>query len=257
MSRTTNFPLFALLVLLSLITVWASNAASIASEDGRIRVRAVRGSVTCSDDGSNWRPLRVGAALTEGVMIRTGAESSVDLFVPQNAGIRLFPGTTLEFVKLGSQSTGAETIVTTLLNLQRGQIAANVKKLASQSTYLVKTKSATASVRGTDYVTCENGKTWVLVGEVSIDCGSHKYTVKGGECFDAGNRMVAPFKNPLPRSAERFLNTADGYSMYLIGESFRRMQDGWPPFPVRAIDYTICRHTDVFDAFDLNQFKCE
>ena len=65
----------------------------------------------------------------------------------QNA-IRMTSGTTLKIDKLTISDTGVDTVSDTELDLQKGRIFANVKKLSPASQYLIKIPTGIAGVRG-------------------------------------------------------------------------------------------------------------
>jgi hypothetical protein len=114
------------------------------------KVRAIKGSAQVSANGGGWTALKVNDVLKAGAMIRTGAESTVDLFL-NNSVVRVTPETTMGLDKLMVTDTGAESVTETQLNLRSGRILGNVKKLASTSQYQIKTPNGVAGIRGTDF----------------------------------------------------------------------------------------------------------
>ena len=71
------------------------------TQAGRAEVRAVKGTATYTVAGGPPTPLKVGTVLTSGAVIKTGSESSVDLFLGASAGtLRLTENTTLGLDKL-------------------------------------------------------------------------------------------------------------------------------------------------------------
>src|SRR5688572_1719539 len=98
-------------------------------------VRGVRGSASyTSDGGADWKKLSVGTKLHQNSVIRTAPGSTVDLFLGVNGPVvRVTESTTMGIDKLTMDSTGAETVIETQLDLRNGRILGNVKKLAAAS----------------------------------------------------------------------------------------------------------------------------
>jgi len=134
-------------------------------------------------------PLKVGKVLKAGAVVKTAADSQVDLFLKKNGPVvRLTADTTLGLDKLLFDDTGAETVVETQLNLVNGRIMGNVKKLAAASRYEVKVPTGTVGIRGTEYDISASGLVHVVTGEVLVTYVSPagKVTtmaVKEGEWF--------------------------------------------------------------------------
>ncbi len=121
-----------------------------ATKEVTAKVRAIRGTAQVSLNGTGWAPLKVNDNLKAGAVIKTGADSSVDLFL-NNSVVRVTPETTISFDKLLVTETGSETVTETQLNLRSGRIIGNVKKLAAASKYEIKVPTGVVGIRGTDY----------------------------------------------------------------------------------------------------------
>ncbi len=125
-------------------------AAALPAQDfqrGKAVVRAVRGAADFYIGEPNWKKLRVGQTLPSGSTVRTGADSQVDLFLGDNGPVvRMTPGSTLGLTKLNFRRDGVETISETLLNLEKGRIWANVRKLTAGSKYEVLTAKGTLAL---------------------------------------------------------------------------------------------------------------
>jgi len=165
---------------------------------GYATVVRVDGPVSYSLGDDKWIPLVGGKILPVGSTIRTGDSGTVDIVLgkdidlPQNSWqgrwepshvapapdssvrglesyrpaaeqnvVRLSPNTTLKIDKLSVIDTGADTVSDTELDLKKGKIYANVKKLNGASQYLVKLPSGIAGVRGTQFSIDDNGVTSV------------------------------------------------------------------------------------------------
>jgi len=104
--------------------------------------------------------------------------------------VRLYDNTILQVDKLSSMETGADTVSETQLDLQRGTIFGNVKKMSAASRYEVKLPNGVAGIRGTIYSLSANGVVRVLVGSVVLayvgaDGNPVTKVVMGGQQFDA------------------------------------------------------------------------
>ena len=117
---------------------------------GKAEVRAVSGTATHSTGDAPGRPLKVGTVLGTGATIKTGPESTVDLFLGNSAGvIRVAEKSTVSLDKLALTDTGADTAVEVQVNLPEGQMYFNVNKLSQASRYEIKVPNGVAGIRGT------------------------------------------------------------------------------------------------------------
>src|SRR5437899_7982601 len=96
--------------------------------------------------------------------------------------------------------TGADTVSETQLDLQRGKIFGNVKKMSAASRYEVKLPNGVAGIRGTIYTLTASGVVQVLVGSVVIayigaDGNPVTQPVMGGQQFDARTGQITPIKD--------------------------------------------------------------
>jgi len=130
---------------------------------GKAEVRAIAGSATYSTAGAPGAPLKVGMVLTPGTTIKTGPESTVDLFLGNSAGVvRIAEKSTLALDKLAFTDTGADTAVDVQMNLPDGQMYFNVNKLSQASRYEIKVPNGVAGIRGTKG-SGRSDATWVLL----------------------------------------------------------------------------------------------
>src|SRR5580765_428335 len=119
---------------------------------GKAEVRAVKGVAVYSAAGGPSMPLKAGTILGPGATVKTGANSTVDLFLGNSAGVlRLTENTTLALDKLTLTDTGADTAVDVQLGLTEGTILGNVNKLSAASRYEIKTPNGVAGIRGTRF----------------------------------------------------------------------------------------------------------
>jgi hypothetical protein len=194
---------------------------------GTAKVVRIKGSARYTTGNNVWQPLSVGAVVKPGTLIQTSSEKGayLDLVlgdgeapVPVTRGVaasaassdsrsytpnveqnivRLFENTILQVDKLGSMETGADTISETQLDLQRGRIFGNVKKMSAASKYEVKLPNGVAGIRGTIYNLSASGMVQVVVGSVVIayvgaDGNVVTQVVMGGQQFDAKTGQIAP-----------------------------------------------------------------
>jgi hypothetical protein len=92
----TLFWAAAALVLLG--TSFASSAQEM-KVDGKALVRGVHGTVQYSEQ-DKWLDVKPGRGLVPGTILRTGADSCVEVYVNQASTIQLAPETTVEFQKM-------------------------------------------------------------------------------------------------------------------------------------------------------------
>jgi hypothetical protein len=119
---------------------------------GKAEVRGIKGNAVYSVGGGPSMPLKVGTVLPSGAVVKTGPDSSVDLFLGSNAGvIRVTENSTLGLDKLAMTDTGADTVVEVQLNLPEGTILGNVNKLSAASRYEIKMPNGVAGIRGTRF----------------------------------------------------------------------------------------------------------
>jgi hypothetical protein len=169
-----------------------SMLVSAAPQAGQVEVTRVRGTATL---GNN--PAKVGDTAGPGTVIKTGANSQLDLSLGVNGpDITVSADTTVKVDELSFDDAGPETVVTTKLNLQAGKVAGYVKKTSSQSSYTVVTPTTTAAIRGTIYLVTAEGDVYVWDGVVDVSFQDRRFAVYGGQHFDPRIGKVVP--NTLP-----------------------------------------------------------
>lgn len=123
-------------------------------------VNFMAGTVTIID-GKKKSPAKVGDMVKNGMVIETGPASFVDIYFQENA-IKILEMSSVRVsdlavdLKDGSEKTG--------FNIYRGKAFMKVaRKLAKNDSYTVSTPTATAGVRGTEFLVSEdNGKGLVV-----------------------------------------------------------------------------------------------
>lgn len=130
---------------------------------GKAEVRGITGAATYSVAGGPASPLKVGMVLTSGAVIKTGADSTVDLFLGKSAGVvRVAEKSTFGLDRLTITDTGADTAVDIQINLPDGQMFFNVNKLSQASRYEIKVPNGVAGIRGTKG-SGRSDSSWVLL----------------------------------------------------------------------------------------------
>jgi hypothetical protein len=170
---------FALLPILS----------SAALQTGKVQVGKVSGTVTLIDAKAQRKPLANGATFQEGSLVETGLNSSAELVFSNGASVVLTPNTLLDlrtFRQVPSADIAAPyrqiekdpSPSVTELEVPRGKIIGEVRKLNALSTFTVKTPAGLVRIRGTvftvEYRVGPDG-----IGRIVVDCvrGSVETTV--------------------------------------------------------------------------------
>jgi hypothetical protein len=170
---------FALLPILS----------SAALQTGKVQVGKVSGTVTLIEGKAQRKALAGGAFFQEGSRVETGADSTAELVFSNGASVMLTPNTQVELRTFRQvPSTGIinpyrqiekdPSPSVTEIEVPRGKIIGEVRKLNSLSTFTVKTPAGLVRIRGTvftvEYRVAADG-----IGRIAVDCvrGSVETTV--------------------------------------------------------------------------------
>ncbi len=156
------------LALAAVFFVSSTQAATNAgTQPGKATVTKINGDATYKSAGGQGGDLKVGQILAEGDTINTGAAATVELNLGVNGqSLTIKPASSVTLDQLNFTGTGADTVINTRLNLTKGGLNGNVKKLAANSKYEVKTANGVAGVRGTSFSILSNGVTHVWQGSV-------------------------------------------------------------------------------------------
>lgn len=170
-------------------------SAYAAPQQGKAIVRSVTGTAEYSTGGA-WAPLKSGAELGAGSTIRTGAGGDVVLDLGANGKhIAITANSILSLDKLTFETTGADTISETQLDLKAGRIIGDVNKTSPASRFEIKTPTGVAGIRGTKFDISANGVVKVKNGCVVVVYVSptgqvSSYEVCGGFKFVPGVGVV-------------------------------------------------------------------
>jgi hypothetical protein len=186
------------MVALALLPVLSSAAL----QSGKVQVGKITGNVTLIDAKSQRKPLVAGAVFQEGARVETGVDSTAELVFSNGASVVLTPSTLLElrtFRQVPSAGIAAPyrqiekdpSPSVTEVEVPRGKIIGEVRKLNALSTFSVKTPAGLVRIRGTVFtveyrvgpdglgkivVSCVRGSVETIVyssnaGPVTVDPG--------------------------------------------------------------------------------------
>jgi hypothetical protein len=192
-----SFTKYLGMIALALLPILSSAALQV----GKVEVGKASGTVTLIDAKALRKPLVSGAVFQEGSKVETGADSSVELVFSNGSSVLLTPNTLLEvrtFRQIASAGIASPyrkmekdpSPSVTELEVSRGKIIGEARKLNALSVFTVKTPAGMVRVRGTlfvvQYTVCGHE-----IGHIVVDCirGSVEATVSGS---DAGPVTVDP-----------------------------------------------------------------
>ena len=188
------------------------------TQPGKAEVRSIKGSATYSLAGGAFVPLKVGNVLSTGAAIKTGKESTVDLFLGNSAGVvRVSENSTLSLDKLALTDTGADTVVDVQLNLPDGMMLFNVNKISAASRYEIKVPNGVAGIRGTRGRCMASGAILLLDGSlifVHVPPGGNPIpftlTAPPAVFFDPKDGSVKPAPNDMIQEARKEMGKLAG-----------------------------------------------
>ena len=178
----------------------SSQAQSTEPTQGHITIVRIQGSAQYSLGDNLWHPLAIGQTFGAGAVIQSGANSTVDITLsdkvapkhiplpgqmrplPVGLGLTLAPFSAMaqqDVIQLGSDSElaidkllsstmGVEVVKDTELDLRKGHILGNVKKVSAASVFLVKMPNGVAGIRGTMFAIGDDGVLTVFQGSVVV-----------------------------------------------------------------------------------------
>jgi hypothetical protein len=189
---------FALLPVLS----------SAALQSGKVQAGKITGEVTLIDAKSQRQPLASGAFFQEGSRVETGVDSTAELVFSNGASLVLTPSTLVELRTFRQVPSAGITDPyrqiekdpspsVTEVEVPRGKVIGEVRKLNALSTFTVKTPAGLVRIRGTVFsveyrvgpdglgkvvVSCVRGSVETTVyssnvGPVSVDPGMQSSSV--------------------------------------------------------------------------------
>jgi hypothetical protein len=177
-----------------LIAAGLLSTAQADTRDGQALVQTVSGEAKFSVDGSKWLPLQTGQLLKTGAVVKTGAKARADLFLGINGSLlRLDADTELKFNRLAVKISPIEHMAETEMELRRGRVIGNVRKLPMGSSYVLKTPKGVADVKGTVYDINANGELVVVSGKVKYTDKNtgREVLIASGEKYVGGRELKA------------------------------------------------------------------
>jgi len=167
---------------LLLITAVIAAASSCSKKEEKAFVSFFAGTASIERQGEASVPVKVQDQVKDGDIIETGERSYVIVQTDDGIVIRFDAGTRVVFKSISDVKNRE-------LNLDRGKVVSSVSKLKKESEYRVKTPTAVASVRGTEFLTeYDKGKTIVAVGKGKVSVV--KIATSEETPVDAGNTAV-------------------------------------------------------------------
>lgn len=191
--------------------VRAVAAAAEAVHGGEVSI--VMGDASYDRPGARRMRLNKGQALLVGDTVATGEDGRVRVSLTDGSELFVSPRSFVKIENVTVEKAGASVAKRQiLLNLMKGKVRSRVNSKVDQnqkeSSFEVKTKSAVAGVRGTDFVASfeETGKEWTtevrtLEGKVEL-AGSGKKTMVAADTY-AAHVVPAP---PAKASAEEIMS---------------------------------------------------
>jgi hypothetical protein len=191
----------ASLVLSLVIMLGAGSApkSNAETQPAEVVVRDINGTASYSVGGT-WQSLKKNMKVSQGAIIKTDADSTVDLmFFSSFTALRLTPNSSLRLDRLTTEAGSYfMPISDTTLTLLSGSIAGTQRKLAAPSRFQINFAGRVATIVGTEYFVRADGAVSVASGTVSINYnlpgngGSVKVAVPAGFSFDPTTGRVVP-----------------------------------------------------------------
>lgn len=174
-----------------LLALWLTPALSLAAlTNGKLQVGIVKDEAYLYDKQGKKEPLRTARIFQEGFRVETTPKNTVELILSNGSTLIVSPDTLLEvktfrqvvsdrivegeYQKLDKEPSPSITEIEVI----RGKVVGEVRKLNPQSSYTIKTPVGVARIRGTIYTVefADNGKG---TGTLNIGCvrGSVEATV--------------------------------------------------------------------------------
>jgi hypothetical protein len=174
------------------------STAQAVMQPAELIIKEVYGTASYSV-GGEWKPLTDGMKLAAGAILKTEADSTIDLLLPSSAtALRLTAGSQLRIDRLNKESTADTAISETSLTLVAGSLAGTQRKLPSKSRFQINIPNGVVQIVGTKYLVRADGTVFVLEGEVSIQYnlpdggGTVEATITAGYSFDPATGQVVP-----------------------------------------------------------------
>jgi ferric-dicitrate binding protein FerR (iron transport regulator) len=183
---------FGIIIATALIAT--AFAASRAQALAIVSLKTVKGKIEIREKkDADWTKASEGDRLATGWQVRTGVDSEATLVWPQGHLVKIFALTTLTV----EEATSSNKSEKTSLAIDGGKMFSKVKKLtADDSTFTVKTPTAVAGVRGTEFMveilSDNSSKFSLLEGQLDIVSDQTELLLEQNKEVEFGAQMAAP-----------------------------------------------------------------
>jgi len=212
------------------VTCSLGMVSSASAQERVAKVIRIKGSARYTTGDFVWTPLKAGDVLRQGMSVQTSTDdgSYVDLALGDGTAtvvrpvhyqpyiadsmaappvayqrtseqnvVRVWSDSAMSIDKLTGMQTGEDEVTDTQLDLKRGRITGNMKKLSASSRYQVKLPNGVVSIRGTMFDIEAAGIVKVYVGSMVVVWVDPKtqaimsQTVIGGQAYEIGNTEIS------------------------------------------------------------------
>ncbi len=178
-------PAGSFLILAICMIVIAISSCSKKKVGATAIVIMTNGTVEKISSQKNTVPLRLKDTLTKGDIVKTGPESFIVIQIGDDILARIQPDSNVEVKTLFDQEN-------TEIFLEKGQIISVVKKFSKENNFNIKTPTALAAVRGTEYsISFYKGRSVLAVKEGKVQLSSLESKGKNKELMvETGNTVI-------------------------------------------------------------------
>lgn len=179
-----------LLAALAVISLWLTATTAQAATKGaetaaKATVVSVVGKVLVNYGDAAPEEATLKMVLREGATINTGNNSKIVLDLgPNGSALSINANSTLVLDELKLNSTPQGPAATTTLDLKRGGLIGNTKKLSQASKYEVRTANGVAGIRGTSFRFLATGLWQCFSGLVQVSANGESFSVDPGKMLD-------------------------------------------------------------------------
>ena len=157
------------LCLVILLGAASASQSSAALRPAGVVIQDIIGTASYSVGGT-WQPLKKDMTLSQGAIIKTDADSTVDLLLHSSCtALRLTPNSSLRLDRLVEEAAFDRPVTETTLTLLTGGLAGTQRKLAAPSRFQVNVAGRVATIVGTEYFVRADGAVTVASGTVTIN----------------------------------------------------------------------------------------
>ncbi|MCX6905248.1 MAG: FecR domain-containing protein [Verrucomicrobia bacterium] len=198
------------------LAIGASMLKATIDHQGFARVNFVKGSPMYAKAGGAWTVAERDMALPPGYVVRTDANSRVELALGYNNGvIALSPNSEMALDSLTYQYVGLHVVHETQLSLRAGRMFSQVNKLAPGSKYGVKTLRGVAAIGGGRYAISADGDVQVAKGTAVLtpsvpDGLNNAITLHEGKTLNVVDPGTPQVQDMTPQQTKEVQDTVAG-----------------------------------------------